>query len=101
MAALISGKESKEPKKSNGRGGVRPNSGRPKGSLDKGNAAIRDLIVDALHGVGGVDYLQGVAQSHPAAFLSLIGKVMPTQIVGDPENPLRIESITRRIIEAK
>lgn len=73
----------KESKKSNGRGGPRPGSGRPKGSLDKGNAAIREMIVDALNGVGGVEYLQTVASSHPAAFLSLVGKVMPTQIEAD------------------
>ena len=60
----------KESKKSNGRGGARPGAGRPKGSLDKGNAAIREMIVESLHGVGGVEYLQRVAESHPAAFLS-------------------------------
>lgn len=71
----------KQPKKS-GRGGPRPNSGRPKGSLDKGNALIREMIVEALHGVGGVAYLQEKAESHPQAFLSLIGKVMPVQVEG-------------------
>jgi hypothetical protein len=78
----------KQSKNSN-RGGARPGAGRPKGSLDKGNAMIREMIVDALDGVGGVEYLQETARSHPAAFLSLIGKVMPVQIAGDEDNPLR------------
>ena len=64
------------------KGGKREGAGRPKGSLDKGNALIRELIVDALHGVGGVEYLQKVANSNPAAFLSLVGKTMPMQVTG-------------------
>lgn len=81
----------KESKKSNGRGGTRPGAGRPKGSLDKGNAAIREMIVDALNGVGGVAYLQSVARSHPGPFLSLIGKVLPMQIEGgDADRPLNL-----------
>jgi hypothetical protein len=35
-----------------------------------------------LNGVGGVAYLQEKAESHPQAFLSLIGKVMPIQVEG-------------------
>jgi len=85
----------KESKKSNGKGGARPGAGRPKGSLDKGNKLIREMIVDALDKAGGVEYLQSVAQSHPAAFLSLIGKVMPVQVTGDGGGPVvtRIELV--------
>lgn len=78
----------KKSKQSSGRGGARPGAGRPKGSLDKGNALIREMIVEALNGAGGVRYLEGVARTHPAAFLSLVGKVMPIQVAGDPDNPL-------------
>lgn len=92
----------KESKKSNGKGGARPGAGRPKGSLDKGNAAIREMIVEALHGVGGVQYLQTVAASHPAAFLSLIGKVMPTQITGADGDDLKIvHKVERMVIDPK
>lgn len=72
----------KQTKKS-GKGGARPGAGRPKGSIDKGNAMIREMIVEALDGVGGVTYLENAARSHPAAFLSLIGKVMPVQLTGE------------------
>lgn len=75
--------DEKQSKKSTGKkGGARPGAGRPKGSLDKGNALIRELIVSALDGVGGVEYLKSTAVSHPAAFLSLVGKVMPIQVEG-------------------
>lgn len=78
----------KQSKKSTGKGGARPGAGRPKGSVDKGNAAIRDLIVQALDDLGGAEYLVSTAKSHPAAFLSLIGKVMPLQVTGADGAPL-------------
>lgn len=85
----------KQSKLSTGRGGARKGAGRPKGSVDKGNAMIREMIVEALHGVGGVDYLIDCANDPKTktAFLGLIGKVMPVQVAGDPENPLK--TITR------
>lgn len=82
----------KESKKSTGKGGARPGAGRPKGSLDKGNATIRQMIVEALHGVGGVGYLQDTAKSHPAAFLSLIGKVMPVEIANPEGEAFKTEN---------
>lgn len=78
----------KQTKLSTGRGGPRPGAGRPKGALDKGNALIREMIVEALHGVGGVSYLQEKAESHPQAFLALIGKVMPIQVEGG-DSPIK------------
>jgi len=69
--------------KKSSRGGARPGAGRPKGSLDKGNAVIRDMIVKALKGVGGVEYLERLAVTHPPAFASLIGRAMPTQVTGE------------------
>jgi hypothetical protein len=64
------------------KGEKRPGQGRPKGSIDKGNALIRELICQALDESGGVEYLKAAAQSHPAAFLALVGKVMPIQVEG-------------------
>lgn len=78
----------KQSKKSTGKGGAREGAGRPKGSIDKGNAMIRDMIVKALEGVGGVEYLESTARSHPAAFLSLVGKVMPVQVEGGGGGPI-------------
>lgn len=85
----------KESTKSNGRGGQRPGAGRPKGSLDKGNAAIREMVVLALDNVGGVTYLQGLAASHPAVFASLVSKVMPTQVEAD----VTVRSLAQELAE--
>lgn len=81
------------PKTAFKKGEKRPGQGRPKGVLNKNNQQIRDMIVQALDGLGGVEYLQRTAESHPAAFLSLIGKTMPLQVTGDPNSPLQ-HSIT-------
>lgn len=90
MTALNSEKESK---KSIGKGGARAGAGRPKGSLDKGNAMIRELIVEALDNLGGAQYLENTARSHPAAFLSLLGKVMPVQLEGANGGPIQVSRI--------
>ena len=36
------------------------------------------MILTALDDVGGVDYLRRQAEANPTAFLTLIGKVLPT-----------------------
>jgi hypothetical protein len=72
------------------KGEKRPGQGRPKGCINKNNQLIRDMIAEALNEVGGVDYLMDCATDPKtkAAFLGLIGKVMPVQVIGDPNNPL-------------
>lgn len=62
--------------------------GRKAGTPNKISAELKDIILTALDDAGGVKYLRNVAGSHPAAFLSLVGKVLPLQVSGDPENPL-------------
>ena len=49
---------------------------------------IREMIVDALDQLGGVEYLMETARSHPTAFLSLVGKVMPVQLTGSNGGPM-------------
>ena len=79
----------KQSKVSGRKGGAREGAGRPKGSLDKGNAMIRELIVQTLDNLGGTQYLESVAHSHPAAFMALIGKTMPLQVTGEGGGPVQ------------
>lgn len=72
--------------------------GRPKGVPNKATALVKDMVTQALAGAGGVEYLTRQADENPAAFLSLVGKVIPLQITGGQE-PIKIE-ITRRIVGA-
>lgn len=78
------------------RGGKREGAGRPKGSLDKGNADLRQMILQALHNKGGVEYLEAQAASNPSGFLSLLGKVLPKEVTGADGKelfPSRIEIV--------
>jgi hypothetical protein len=67
--------------------------GRPKGSPNKTTALLKDAILQAAEAAGNkegmVGYLTQQARTNPAAFLTLLGKVLPMQIGGDPDNPLR------------
>lgn len=64
-------------------GGKREGAGRPKGSLDKNNKELREMILAALDAKGGVAYLAEKAESHPQAFMSLLGRVLPMAVTGD------------------
>ena len=66
------------------------NPGKPKGAVNKNTAVIKDMILKALNDAGGPEYLLERAKDPKtaAAFLGLVGKVLPMQVIGDPENPL-------------
>lgn len=66
------------------RGPIKRGPGRPKGSKDKVPGLLKDQVLEALHlagdGKGAVEYLRKQAHMNPAAFLSLIGKIIPAQV---------------------
>lgn len=88
-------------KQSEGIGKGTPGPGRKKGVPNKSNAQIKEMILQALNQSGGVDYLVERANDPKTAtaFLSLIGKVLPMQIAGDPDNPVGISIIERVIVK--
>lgn len=51
------------------------------------------MVADALDQAGGVDYLVKQAEANPGPFLALVGKVLPLQLSGDPENPLVVSTV--------
>lgn len=73
--------------------------GRRPGSLNKNTHIIRDMIVGALDELGGIAWLKKQAEKHPAAFMQLIGKVMPLQLVGHNGGAIQIERIERVIVD--
>jgi hypothetical protein len=75
--------------------------GRSKGTANKVTADVKAMVLDALDQAGGVAYLLTQAQSNPNAFLTLVGKVLPMTVAGDPDAPLTIQAIERRIVHAK
>jgi hypothetical protein len=69
--------------------------GRPKGAKNKATAELKEMILGALSDAGGQEYLLDRANDPKTqqAFLSLIGKVLPMTIAGDPNAP--VYSVTR------
>jgi len=67
--------------------------GRQAGTPNKTTALLKDAILKAAEQAGGdnglVGYLQEQATASPAAFMSLLGKVLPMQVVGDEDNPVQ------------
>jgi hypothetical protein len=51
--------------------------GRKKGTPNKINAALKDMILGALSDAGGQAYLAGQAAANPNAFMALVGRVLP------------------------
>jgi len=81
--------------------------GRPKGSVNKTTALLKDAIIKAAELVGEdgkgtgelTGYLTFLAKGEPKAFSVLLGKVLPIQVAGDPDNPLHhVHKIERSIV---
>lgn len=73
--------------------------GRPKGAQNKTTKALKDMILGALDQAGGESYLLQQARENPNAFLTLVGKVLPTTLAGDPNNPVTVTTIKRVIVK--
>jgi hypothetical protein len=70
--------------------------GRKKGTPNKLTATVKDSILAAFDDVGGSAYLAETARTHPAAFLTLLGKVLPIQaeISGPHGGPMQAVNLT-------
>lgn len=66
-----------------------PNAGkgRKKGQVNKTTALLKDAILQAAELAGGKDglvgYLKTQATENPGPFMTLLGKVLPTQVDGN------------------
>jgi hypothetical protein len=84
-----------------------PNAGkgRPKGALNKTTRAAKEAIAFAAEGLGGAERLVEWAQEDPqnerAFWTSIYPKLLPLQVAGDPDNPLRVEEIRRVIVDPR
>lgn len=69
-----------------------PGPGRKKGIPNKMTVELKQMIRDALDEAGGVTYLVERANDPKTAtaFLSLVGKVLPLTLQGDPNAPIAL-----------
>ncbi len=62
--------------------------GRSKGTPNKVNKALKDMILQALANVGGEAYLATQATANPTAFMALVGRVLPMQLKDGGAEPM-------------
>ena len=62
-----------------------PNAGkgRKKGVPNKITASVKEMILAALDAVGGQRYLEDQAKQNPQAFMSLLGRILPSEVKGE------------------
>ena len=61
---------------------------------NKLNANLREMILNALSTAGGEQYLARQAEASPAAFMALLGRILPLQMAGDGGGAVTYEIIT-------
>src|SRR4051812_34198946 len=82
--------------------GTRPPGGSRKGVPNRVTADVRAMILAALDRVGGEDYLVQQAHNNPKTFLSLLGRIIPTQITGRGDKDLfPVQEMTTAELEAR
>ena len=73
---------------------IGPGPGRPKGLPNKTTALLKDAILRAAETAGGDDglvgYLSTQAEKNPGPFMALLGKVLPLQLAGDADTPVKV-----------
>ena len=82
--------------------GAPKTGGRERGTPNKVTKQLKELILGALDGVGGQAYLERQAEENPGPFLTLLGKVLPTTLSGDTDNPLKVyQQVAYVIVDPK
>lgn len=67
-----------------------PASGRKKGTPNKTTAEVRQMIIESLSAVGGVEYLKEQAVLNPGPYMTLVGKILPKDMSIDMVGGLTI-----------
>ena len=62
--------------------GAPKTGGRQSGTPNKITSDVKAMVLAALDRAGGEDYLLAQAHDNPKAFLSLLGRIIPTQVTG-------------------
>lgn len=82
--------------------GLPKTGGRQKGVPNKRTALLKDAILEAAEKAGGeggiVGYLTLQATENPGPFMTLLGKVLPTQVEGTGENGAHLVSLVQHVV---
>lgn len=72
--------------------------GRKKGTPNKVTGELKDMVLTALDEAGGVEYLKARAKDSPAAFLTLVGKVLPLQVKGPGDDGEHVHKVIHEVL---
>ncbi len=61
----------------------RAGMGRPPGSPNKTTASLKAAILEAFDEIGGAEWLKDLAESDPKAFVSLLARLIPSEVSAD------------------
>ena len=78
--------------------GLKKTGGRKKGSVNKTTKALKDMIFGALYAVGGQKYFEQQAIDNPIAYMTLIGKYIPSEIAKEEKTAADTKSETSKTI---
>jgi hypothetical protein len=81
-----------------GTGGRREGAGRPRGTPNKVSADLRAMILGALNSVGGERWLARQAEQNPTAFMSLLGRILPTTVANADGSPLAMHLLAAKLV---
>lgn len=68
-----------------------PGPGRKKGVPNKVTTQLKEMILGALDQAGGEQYLLIQARENPGPFMTLLGKILPTQLTGKDGDAIKVE----------
>ncbi len=58
------------------------------------------MAAERAGGEGGItSYLTRQAKENSGPFMALLGKVLPTQLTGENDGPIRLETLQRTIVD--
>jgi hypothetical protein len=77
-----------KPRNDPGPGRISP--GRTRGSKNLINRTIQELIREALDQVGGSRYVAEVARKRPDVYLSILGRLIPTELKAELDRPVMV-----------
>lgn len=70
--------------------------GRQKGTPNKVSGAVRQLILDSLIAVGGVEYLKELSRVNSSAYASLVGRALPKEVDVQADSTITISWATTK-----
>ncbi len=84
--------------------GTRPPNagiGKKPGTPNKITRDLKEMVLAALEGAGGVAYLVRQASANPAAFLTLVGRIIPLQVTGKDGGAIQYQNIDAPVKETR